>query len=84
MRPQLSFLRQSRGFLRFLGIANRPACACRSPRAERFWGEPAVTRCCTCPSPWEALARRNSLFAKLLLYEISTSRKLEIQTQLAG
>jgi hypothetical protein len=33
---------------------------------------------------WGGLARRNSLFDKLLVYEIPTSRKLEIQPQAAG
>jgi hypothetical protein len=33
---------------------------------------------------WGGLETRNCLFDKLLLYEISTSRKLEIQTQPAG
>ena len=33
---------------------------------------------------WGGLERRNSLFDKLLLYEISTSRKLEIQAQPTG
>jgi hypothetical protein len=33
---------------------------------------------------WGGLERRNSFLDKLLLYEISTSRKLEIQTQPAG
>ena len=33
---------------------------------------------------WGGLERRNSRFDRLLLYEISTSRKLEIQAQPAG
>ena len=33
---------------------------------------------------WGGLERRNSLFDKLLLYEIPTSRKLEISAQAAG
>ena len=33
---------------------------------------------------WGGLAQRNALFAKLLLYEIPTSRKLEFQPQGAG
>jgi len=33
---------------------------------------------------WGGLERRNSLFDKLLLYEVPTSRKLEITTQPAG
>ncbi|MCL5004996.1 MAG: hypothetical protein M1404_00555 [Acidobacteria bacterium] len=33
---------------------------------------------------WGGLEKRNSLFNRLLLYEIPTSRKLEIQPRAAG
>jgi hypothetical protein len=52
--------------------------------AERFWSEPDTIAHCTSSAAQGGLEERNSLFDKILDYEIPTSRKLEYQQHATG